>query len=53
MNVHPLYSMMNKMLQAKIGTVEQLWICVGLFAVFIIGLVIYYCYSKSLGFPEG
>lgn len=40
-------------LQAHLGTVEQLWIGVSLFAMFIIGLVIYYCYSKSLGLHEG
>ncbi len=40
-------------LQMQIGTVEQLWICVGLFAMFVIGLIIYYCYSRSLGFHEG
>lgn len=43
----------NDILQAHIGTVEQLWIGVCLFAMFVIGLIIYYCYSKSIGFHEG
>lgn len=42
----------SEALQAHIGFVEQLWIGVCLFAMFVIGLVIYYCYSKSLGFHE-
>lgn len=46
-------SFIGWILQAHLGAVEQLWIGVCLFAMFVIGLIIYYCYSKSLGFHEG
>ncbi len=41
------------LLQASFNQITQLWILAGLTAMFIIGLIIYVCYSKSLGIPEG
>ena len=43
----------QNLLQASFNQVTQLWILAGLTAMFVIGLVIYVCYSKSLGIPEG
>lgn len=51
--LNDIKNFIDGILQAHIGTVEQLWISVCLFAMFVIGLIIYYCYSKSIGFHEG
>ncbi len=40
-------------LQTTFNSITQMWILVGIVAMFIIGLVIYECYSRSLGIPEG
>ncbi len=40
-------------LQSTFNSVTQIWVLTGLAAMFIIGLVIYVCYSESLGIPEG
>jgi len=41
------------LLQTTFNSISQLWILAGLVAMFVIGLVIYMCYSNSLGIPEG
>ncbi len=40
-------------LQSTFNSITQIWVLTGLAAMFIIGLVIYICYSRSLGIPEG
>jgi len=42
----------SNLLQTSFNQISQLWILTGLIAMFIIGLVIYICYSNSLGIPE-
>ncbi len=34
------------------NTITQLWVYIGVIGMFVIGLVIYTCYSRHLGFPE-
>ncbi len=43
----------QNLLQTTFNQVTQLWVLAGLIAMFVIGLVIYTCYSRSLGIPEG
>ncbi len=43
----------QSLLQTTFNQITQLWVLAGLIAMFVIGLVIYTCYSKSLGIPEG
>ncbi|GEM_PF-1250425 len=43
----------QSLLQTTFNQITQLWVLAGLIAMFVIGLVIYTCYSRSLGIPEG
>ncbi len=43
----------QNLLQTTFNQITQLWVLAGLIAMFVIGLVIYTCYSRSLGIPEG
>ncbi|MCD6245126.1 MAG: hypothetical protein J7J65_07855 [Candidatus Korarchaeota archaeon] len=48
-----LWSHTEVLLQSTFTNVNQLWVLVGIIAMFVIGLVIYTCYARSLGIPEG
>ncbi len=48
-----IFSGAQSLLQTTFNQITQLWVLAGLIAMFVIGLVIYNCYSKSLGIPEG
>lgn len=42
----------QNLLQTSFNQITQLWILAGLVAMFVVGFVIYVCYSKSLGIPD-